>query len=311
MSESNASSISSDESIMNWFRKGAALGDVESMAHLGAANMMGIGMQTNYTEAVKWLRPAAEKGDLTAQNNLGVCYLNGYGVEKDYLIAERLIRNAAEKGDAKGQYHLGNLYHLGYSVQQNAKIAFDWWLKAAKGGDINAQNNVGFLYEAGEVVAQDLVEAYKWMALAAEQGYTGAAEHRDQIASKMTPFELAESNNRIHTQKYQWMIEKQNRVEGLGIIQRLAQMGDSEARAVLLGSSVGATGEIVYERQALSSDVRREVWRRDQGRCARCGSREKLEYDHIIPVSKGGSNTARNIELLCEACNRSKSDSIQ
>ncbi|MBF0103144.1 MAG: HNH endonuclease, partial [Desulfobacterales bacterium] len=42
----------------------------------------------------------------------------------------------------------------------------------------------------------------------------------------------------------------------------------------------------------------------------RCGSRENLEYDHIIPVSKGGSNTARNIELLCEKCNREKSDKI-
>jgi 5-methylcytosine-specific restriction endonuclease McrA len=37
-----------------------------------------------------------------------------------------------------------------------------------------------------------------------------------------------------------------------------------------------------------------------------CGSRERLEYDHIIPVSKGGSNTARNIELRCESCNRRK-----
>jgi Holliday junction DNA helicase RuvB len=64
-------------------------------------------------------------------------------------------------------------------------------------------------------------------------------------------------------------------------------------------------------RDAIPSTVRREVWRRDGGKCARCGSRKNLEYDHIIPVSKGGSNTARNIELLCESCNRSKSASIQ
>lgn len=64
-------------------------------------------------------------------------------------------------------------------------------------------------------------------------------------------------------------------------------------------------------RQAIPSDVRREVWRRDQGKCARCGSRENLEFDHIIPVAKGGSGTARNVELLCEECNRAKSDSIE
>jgi HNH endonuclease/RuvB AAA lid domain len=69
--------------------------------------------------------------------------------------------------------------------------------------------------------------------------------------------------------------------------------------------------EIQLGRKGIPSHVRIEVWRRDGGKCVKCGSREKLEYDHIIPVSKGGSNTARNIELLCEDCNRSKRDSIQ
>jgi hypothetical protein len=63
-------------------------------------------------------------------------------------------------------------------------------------------------------------------------------------------------------------------------------------------------------RDSISSDTKRDVWRRDEGRCVKCGSRNNLEYDHIIPVSKGGSNTARNIELLCQDCNRKKSDKI-
>lgn len=52
------------------------------------------------------------------------------------------------------------------------------------------------------------------------------------------------------------------------------------------------------------------VWKRDLGKCVQCGSQEKLEYDHVIPVSKGGSNTERNIQILCEKCNRMKSNSI-
>lgn len=60
----------------------------------------------------------------------------------------------------------------------------------------------------------------------------------------------------------------------------------------------------------IPSRVQREVWRRDQGRCVECGSRKNIEYDHIIPFSDGGSNTARNIELLCEECNRKKSNNI-
>ena len=68
--------------------------------------------------------------------------------------------------------------------------------------------------------------------------------------------------------------------------------------------------EIRTSRDRIPENVRRAVWRRDQGKCARCGSRELIEYDHIIPVSEGGGNTARNIELLCQRCNRSKGANI-
>ena len=60
----------------------------------------------------------------------------------------------------------------------------------------------------------------------------------------------------------------------------------------------------------ISQSIQDRVWRRDEGKCVKCGSREKLEFDHIIPFSKGGSNGYRNIQLLCENCNRSKSDKI-
>lgn len=62
----------------------------------------------------------------------------------------------------------------------------------------------------------------------------------------------------------------------------------------------------VIGRESIPDDVKIYVWKRDGGRCVICGSQMKLEFDHIIPISKGGSNTARNIQLLCEKCNRSK-----
>ena len=69
--------------------------------------------------------------------------------------------------------------------------------------------------------------------------------------------------------------------------------------------------EVKYDRTRIPEEVRIAVWRRDQGRCAKCGNRENLEYDHIVPVSKGGGNTERNIELLCQDCNRAKSNRIE
>ncbi|MCF7788291.1 MAG: HNH endonuclease [Prosthecobacter sp.] len=69
-------------------------------------------------------------------------------------------------------------------------------------------------------------------------------------------------------------------------------------------------GDLKYERQPISENVRHEVWRRYEGRCTQCSSVHNLEFDHIIPVSRGGANTVRNIQLLCEPCNRSKSNRI-
>jgi len=63
-------------------------------------------------------------------------------------------------------------------------------------------------------------------------------------------------------------------------------------------------------REPIPENVRLFVWRRDKGQCVRCGSRERLEFDHIIPVIAGGSNTERNIQLLCESCNRSKGATV-
>jgi hypothetical protein len=72
------------------------------------------------------------------------------------------------------------------------------------------------------------------------------------------------------------------------------------------GRVQGAAGTAAPRREAIPERVRHEVWRRDRGTCVECGSRGRLEYDHIIPVSRGGANTVRNIELRCEPCNRRK-----
>jgi len=64
------------------------------------------------------------------------------------------------------------------------------------------------------------------------------------------------------------------------------------------------------KREEIPESVRLFVWQRDEGKCVRCGSPEKLEFDHIIPVAKGGANTERNIHILCEHCNREKGAKI-
>lgn len=66
----------------------------------------------------------------------------------------------------------------------------------------------------------------------------------------------------------------------------------------------------VRKRTPIAEAVKLLVWTRDEGKCVRCGSNEKLHFDHVIPVSKGGGNTEDNIQVLCERCNLQKSDRI-
>jgi hypothetical protein len=41
--------------------------------------------------------------------------------------------------------------------------------------------------------------------------------------------------------------------------------------------------------RVIPSGVKLKVWQRDGGKCAMCGSRVNLHFDHIIPWSRGGS----------------------
>jgi len=63
-------------------------------------------------------------------------------------------------------------------------------------------------------------------------------------------------------------------------------------------------------REHIPPELQDEVWRRDGGRCVRCESEEELHFDHVIPVSKGGGNTAENLQVMCGPCNRAKSDIV-
>jgi hypothetical protein len=59
----------------------------------------------------------------------------------------------------------------------------------------------------------------------------------------------------------------------------------------------------------VSETTKKIVYTRDRGNCKCCGSSSSLEYDHITPYSCGGSSDVSNIQLLCQQCNRSKSNS--
>lgn len=58
--------------------------------------------------------------------------------------------------------------------------------------------------------------------------------------------------------------------------------------------------------RSIPQEVKAEVWQRDGGKCVECGDSHYLEFDHIIPLSRGGATSATNLQILCRACNRAK-----
>jgi len=63
--------------------------------------------------------------------------------------------------------------------------------------------------------------------------------------------------------------------------------------------------------RAFDDNTRREVYERQKGICPICGKHfeiEQMEADHITPWAKGGRTIADNCQMLCQECNRRKSD---
>src|SRR5215211_1553655 len=70
-------------------------------------------------------------------------------------------------------------------------------------------------------------------------------------------------------------------------------------------------GENRLERRSRSipQPVKIAVVTRDGGKCRRCHSTQDLQYDRIVPNSRGGSSTdVNNIQLLCGKCYSLKSN---
>jgi hypothetical protein len=65
--------------------------------------------------------------------------------------------------------------------------------------------------------------------------------------------------------------------------------------------------------RAIPRDVMLKVVRRDGQVCADCRVNipdDQIEFDHIIPIARGGPTTTENLRILCRSCNRKKSEGL-
>jgi hypothetical protein len=86
-----------------------------------------------------------------------------------------------------------------------------------------------------------------------------------------------------------------------------ASVQDVESAAALLKQS--KYGYVLAKktvRGEIPLALRREVFAHDGWMCVYCQSKRRLEIDHIIPISKGGTDDRHNLQTLCRTCNRKK-----
>lgn len=62
----------------------------------------------------------------------------------------------------------------------------------------------------------------------------------------------------------------------------------------------------VYIKRKSLSPSKRNVFERDEYTCQYCGSKRNLTIDHVLPISRGGENTWKNMVTCCWKCNNIK-----
>lgn len=96
------------------------------------------------------------------------------------------------------------------------------------------------------------------------------------------------------------------------LIQRLEKQRFAAASKPRTGTT--RTGRNAH---GIPAHVRRAVWKRDGGACTfvgesghRCGSRRLVQFDHRVPVARGGKSTVENVRLLCGPHNQLEAERV-
>jgi uncharacterized protein len=183
---------------LQWFQKGADLGESRCEGELGWAYANGVGTKRDYAESVRWYKAAAEQGDPVGAYGLGVRYLTGQGVERDISQAMFWFQKAAEGGHADAAFNLGALYanQIPGRTEPPDFVSAAKYLTIAANQDISdGQCMLGLLYAQGYGVPQDDVTGYAWILLSL-RGSHACVTDEVNLRARMSPEQVAEAQKR-------------------------------------------------------------------------------------------------------------------
>jgi len=192
----------------------AQSGDTSSRFYLAKCFSLGLGVASNWKEAVKYYQLAGLDGDPRAYHNIARAYydgeneeqnylksaeyfekayelgrdsqtvwmlsrmhIHGYGYEQDVAKGIGLILQEAEAGDAYARAVWGAMLRNGDGIPKDDEEGWKHILQSASEGSAYGQYVAGYSYEFGYTVEKDFSTAAKWYLLAAEKGWNSAQEN--------------------------------------------------------------------------------------------------------------------------------------
>lgn len=145
-----------------------------------------------------------------------------------------------------------------------------------------------------------VTEALKWMVSADALDFCTAQDVNNGDYFGSWAKHLDDYEDRLN----RWLLNKYISQSAKSYITKeLAKIAEKAAKKHYTKSR---RGEFQRERNGLML----ALIERDGYRCAECGAFEGLTIDHVMPLSKGGSDALANLQLMCQTHNSKKGDRI-
>lgn len=178
------------------FQQAAELGNDNAAVNLAFIYLTGgTKDEQRNVKAIELYKQAAKQGNNIAKFMLGYAYYKGFVVDTDYAKAYQLIKESAEDDVLidEAQMVQGEMLIEGIGTVQNYQKGVGLIRAAAGQGNLEAIMVAAKIYALGKYVPQNLLMSHALYNIAAAHDVAGAAEFRDEVASKLKLEQLTQA----------------------------------------------------------------------------------------------------------------------
>jgi len=161
-------------SAVAYFKSAVALGNIDSVYHLGCMIADGEGFGQSYTTAAPYISLAAIQGIADAQFRFAEMLDKGMGVKLDREEAAKWFIKALENGDRRPYIYLAYRYLNGDTVKKDESVAAKYFEESAHDGHVDAIFMLAKLYKDGIGVNKDPERSAEYFRISAENGIAEA-----------------------------------------------------------------------------------------------------------------------------------------